>query len=104
MAELPAYPDSKGDTGDDAGAGPDRGSTTVYPGTPPWVKIVGIIVIVLVLLVAIIRFTGVGGPHGPGRHMPSGGAPPANVTGDDRSSGGGAGGQTPPVAHGAQRP
>ena len=59
-----------------------------YPGTPGWVKMVGITVIVLVLLVAIIMLTGVGGLHGPGRHMPSGGAPAANVTGDDRSSGG----------------
>jgi len=43
-----------------------------YPGTPRWVKVSGIIVIVLVLLVVIIMVTGVGGAHGPGRHMPSG--------------------------------
>ncbi len=42
-----------------------------YPGTPPWVKIVGIIVIVLVLLVVIVMVAG-GGQHGPSRHMPSG--------------------------------
>jgi hypothetical protein len=75
-----------------------------YPGTPRWVKIFGIIVIVLVLLVGIMLFTGVAGPHGPGRHMPSVGAPPANVTGDDRPSGGGAGGHTPPMKHGFQQP
>ena len=75
-----------------------------YPSTPRWVKVSGIIVIVLVLLVVIIMVTGVGGEHGPGRHLPSGGAPPANLTGDDRSSDGGAGDQTPPVARGAQRP
>ena len=51
--------------------------------TPRWVKIVGIIVIVLVLLVGTLMFAGVGGEHGPGRHMPSGGAgatprPPAS--------------------------
>ena len=75
-----------------------------YPGTPRWVKITGIVVIALILLVSIIVLTGVGGPHGPGRHLPSGGAPPATVKTDDRSSGGGTGAHTPPVARGAQRP
>jgi hypothetical protein len=42
--------------------------------TPRWVKIVGIVALVLVLLVGILLLTGVGGPHGPGRHLPSGGA------------------------------
>jgi hypothetical protein len=57
---------------------PGRGST---PSAPRWVKVFGIIAIVLVLLVVIIMFTGVGGKHGPGRHIPSGGG----------------GGRTPPV-------
>jgi len=47
VADLPPFPDSNGDTGDDTGVGPDRGSTT---STPRWVKVSGIIVIVLVLL------------------------------------------------------
>ena len=51
--------------------------------TPRWVRIVGIIALVLVLLVGILFLTGVGGDHGPGRHMPSGGAD----------------GYTPPRAH-----
>ena len=59
----------------------------VYPGAPRWVKVFGIVVLVLVLLVVVIMATGVGGRHGLGRHMPSGGA----------------GGHTPPVA-GGQRP
>ena len=42
-----------------------------YPGIPRWVKVSGIIVIVLVLLIVIIMFTGVGGKHGPSRHMVS---------------------------------
>ena len=42
--------------------------------TPRWVKIVGIIALVLVLLVGIMLLTGIGGGHGPGRHMPAGGA------------------------------
>ena len=40
-----------------------------YPGAPRWVKVSGIIVIVLALLVVIAIFTGIGGPHGPGRHL-----------------------------------
>ena len=43
-----------------------------YPGTPRWVKVSGIVVGVLVLLVVIIVFTGIGGPHGPGRHASPG--------------------------------
>jgi hypothetical protein len=45
-----------------------------YPGTPRWVKLSGIVIGVLVLLVVIMVLTGVGGPHGPGRHAPSGDA------------------------------
>ncbi len=42
--------------------------------TPRWVKIVAIIALVLLLLVGIVLLTGVGGDHGPGRHLPAGGA------------------------------
>jgi hypothetical protein len=77
MANPPSYPDP------DPGVGPDRSSTTIYPGTPRWVKVFGIVALVLVLLVVIMMFAG-GGRHGPGRHMPSGGAgvqtPPSSVT------------------------
>jgi hypothetical protein len=41
-----------------------------YPGAPRWVKVLGILAIVLLVLGAIIIVTGVGGPHGPGRHLP----------------------------------
>ena len=61
----------------------DRGSNT---STPRCVKIFGIIALVLVLLVATMMF--IGGEHGPGRHIPSGGA----------------GSHTPPIAHGVQQP
>ena len=56
--------------------------------TPRWVMIVGIIVLVLVVLVGIVLLTGVGGDHGPTRHLPSGGA----------------GGHTLPGEHGVQWP
>lgn len=68
-------------TSDDAGAGRGRESP---PGIPRWVKVSLIIAVVVVLLVAIIALTGVGGPHGPGRHLPGGHQP--------------SGGLTPPVA------
>jgi hypothetical protein len=55
-----------------------------YPGAPRWVKVFGIVVGVLALLIIILMFAGVGGPHGPGRHLPSGDAdgdtPSSNVT------------------------
>jgi hypothetical protein len=50
---------------------PDRESP---PSTPRWVKVFVIIALVLVLLFVVIMFTGIGGEHGPGRHMPSGDA------------------------------
>lgn len=57
-----------------------------YPGTPRWVIVLGIVVLVLILLVGIMLFAGVGGPHGPRRHVPSdspgGQTPPSNVTED----------------------
>ena len=42
---------------------PDR-----YPGTPSWVKALGIIAVLVVLLIAFILVTGLGGHHGPQRH------------------------------------
>ena len=43
--------------------------TSTYRGTPRWVKVFGLILLVVVLLVAIVKLTGFGGEHGPGRHM-----------------------------------
>lgn len=39
--------------------------TREYPGTPRWVKVVGIIAVVLVLLFVALHLTG----HGLGMHM-----------------------------------
>jgi hypothetical protein len=50
------------------------------PAMPRWVKWSGIVVGVLVLLFVVLQLTGLGGQHGPGRHLPGGGAPPASVT------------------------
>lgn len=43
-----------------------------FPGTPRWVKVFGAILIGLVLLIVLVRLTGIGGRHGPGRHIPFG--------------------------------
>ena len=48
---------------------PDR---PVPPGVPRWVKVSGAIVLALILLFVVLRLTGLGGDHGPGRHMSQG--------------------------------
>lgn len=68
MADLPPDPDFEVDTGDDPGVGPGESTTSA----PRWVKVFGILVLVLVLLFAIVLLTGVGGEHGPDRHLLSG--------------------------------
>lgn len=55
-------------------AAPARHSSTggpSTPGMPRWVKVLVTIAVVLVLLFVIMQFTGLGGGHGPGRHLPS---------------------------------
>ena len=46
---------------------PTLGSTS----TPRWVKVFGIIIVILILLFIVLKFTGLGGEHGPRRHVPS---------------------------------
>jgi hypothetical protein len=61
MADLPSYPASNGDSGEDTGVGSDRG-LTYY--TPRWVKVFGIILIVVLVLLFLIQhlvFEGMGG-------------------------------------------
>lgn len=43
-------------------------------------KVFAIIVGVLILLAVIVKLTGLGGEHGPGRHMGAGGTPPTSIT------------------------
>jgi hypothetical protein len=52
------------------------GRSAAYPGTPRWVKLSAIVALVLALLVVAVMAVA-GGEHGPGRHMPAGGAAPA---------------------------
>ena len=72
VADPPAASHSPSDP--DAGApGGAAGSAPAYPGPPRWVKASGIAVLVLVVLVVALMVAA-GGEHGPGRHLPSGGA------------------------------
>ncbi len=58
---------------DDAAVTSEHGSSSDEPpGMPRWVKVSAIIVGILVLLVVLVKVTGVGGEHGPGRHAPNG--------------------------------
>ncbi|HEX8347245.1 MAG TPA: hypothetical protein VF657_21275 [Actinoplanes sp.] len=59
--------------GDGGGQRPDG-----PPGVPRWLKVGAMVVGVLILLVVIAMLTGLGGPHGPGRH--TGAAAQAGVT------------------------
>ena len=70
-------PTASHDAEEDTGVGSDRGSTT---GVPRWVKVSLVVVGVLIALFLVLKLTGLGGEHGPGRHMG-----PAGDTG--RSSG-----------------
>jgi hypothetical protein len=44
-----------------------------YLGVPRWVKMSAIIAVVSILLITMMMLLGIGGPHGPGRHLPSDG-------------------------------
>ena len=55
---------------------PDYRSTSAPPGTPRWVKALGIIVLILVLLVGVMLLSG----HDPSRHMHYSGDDPASPT------------------------
>jgi hypothetical protein len=64
--------------GSDSGMASDRESP---PRVPRWVLWSGLIVGILVVLFLVVGLTGLGGEHGPGRHLPGGGTPPTGVSG-----------------------
>lgn len=45
------------------------------PGIPRWVKIAALLVGLLILLFVILQLTGIGGAHGPGRHLSEAASP-----------------------------
>ena len=51
------------------------------PRMPRWLKVAAIVVGVLVALVLLLQITGIGGEHGPARHMSGSGTVPDGVTG-----------------------
>jgi hypothetical protein len=71
----------------------DMADMSRYPGTPRWVKVLGIISLVVVVLLGIMLLSG---GHGPWRHMSSGessGATPSVSAAEAH---------TPPMGHGGQ--
>lgn len=84
--------------------GPEGGPTY---RTPRWVKVFGIITLIVVLVIVIVLATGLGGPHGPRRHVPGGDADGdilvSSVMEDPTSSDGDLGIHTPPTEHGPQQ-
>ena len=72
-----ADPTPSPEAGDGIGVAPEGASP---PGTPRWVKVVGLVAIVVVLLMVVALLAG--GGHGPGRHSSTGaagGQAPSNV-------------------------
>ena len=60
----------------------DQASPKGPPPMPRWVKVSIAIAVALVALFVVLKLTGAGGEHGPGRHGgPSGLGHPAEVTG-----------------------
>jgi hypothetical protein len=51
---------------DGRGAGPDGAPTT---GAPRWVKMLGVLALALLVVFLVLQLTGVGGNHGPERHL-----------------------------------
>ena len=68
--------------------------------TPRWVKVFGIVALTLILLVIVVLVTGIGGEHGPGRHIPSGNAGGVSPAIEQEVQGDSPAGHTPPVEHG----
>jgi hypothetical protein len=77
--------------------GSSRGSTY---STPRWVKVLGIITLVVILLVLVVLVTGLGGEHGPGRHIPSGDAGGDTSLSEQGAQPDAPVGHTPPAGHG----
>ncbi|MQA63466.1 MAG: hypothetical protein GEU86_18715 [Actinophytocola sp.] len=50
------------------------------PRMPRWVKVPAMVLGILILVFVILQLTGVGGDHGPGRHLPGGDSSPAGFS------------------------
>jgi hypothetical protein len=72
MTTPPGEPDaSKQDPVESHGESP--------PGVPRWVKVVALVAGILVLVFVFLLLTGIGGQHGPGRHISAGTVTPADA-------------------------
>ena len=41
-----------------------------YPGAPRWAKLMWVVALTIIVLLIVLLVAGIGGPHGPGRHLP----------------------------------
>ena len=64
----------------------NRGGAESPPRMPRWVKVAGMIVGVLILAFVVLKVTGVGGEHGPGRHMSGAGTPVSTLVAEQALS------------------
>jgi hypothetical protein len=60
-------------------ARPTEADRQAPPGMPRWVTVAGIVVLALISLFLVLRLAGLGGDHGPGRHLSPAVAPLADV-------------------------
>lgn len=74
---------------DDGGSG---------PGTPRWVRFIGVMALLLLVLVVVLLVTG-GGNHGPGRHSGSGDSRDQTAPSGVSEPGGDRGHRPPPGGH-----
>ena len=77
MADSPPDPASNENVDEGARQGPGPANR---PNMPGWVKVSLIIVAVLIVVFVVLNLTGIGGQHGPSRHLPGGGNAPAQHT------------------------
>lgn len=71
-----ADPSTVPEASDDSRARPAHGPgdpAPAYPGAPRWVKRSALVALIVTILIVLAMALG-GGNHGPGRHLPSGGA------------------------------
>ena len=68
--------------------------------TPRWVKVFGIVALALILVAFLVLATGIGGEHGPGRHMLSDSMNNDSPTMEQEMQNDSLVGHTPPVEYG----
>ncbi|MQA10259.1 MAG: hypothetical protein GEU98_17245 [Pseudonocardiaceae bacterium] len=60
---------------------------TLPPRMPRWVKVAAIVAGLLILVFVVLKLSGIGGEHGPGRHLSAGDTASATVMGQYAAAG-----------------